>query len=534
MQQIKQLLVLFIQMTKDLLVFLDKIQQVVDFPFSTACGCPAQLSRCLLKGKSNQVIFVLEVLVKRGPADLRSLTDVVDCYPGEALLFQELENGSTQRLPGFMDPGIRFGTSLQVHFASCTHFRTFSPLCKLICACLIRIIIEYKYPPGGDCREGMALLESELISPKVKEMTVMKKLFGKNEEKKTTFSIDSKLGDLMKDPQAAAILEESLPGISKNPQLKMGFGMSLKFIAGLPQAEIPREKLAEIDAKLKTIEQNTAAPAETPLRKGIAPVDNPNRNSQKRLEGKVVILTGVSAGLGKQLAVVLAREGARLAICARRVEKLMETAGLCEKEGAEVLALTCDVSKYDDLKNLVDKTVERFGTVDVLINNANFEADRMPFMDQTIDMLDTALHTGVYAHWHLMQLCHPYLKGKSSSIINFTSGMYQVGLELYGSYAADKGAIRALSMVVAREWGLDGIRVNTISPVAITDTILHKLAPEYSEWVKDMMSHNSMGRVGDPATDIGPVVVFLACDDSRWITGQNINVDGGQPETIHV
>ena len=106
----------------------------------------------------------------------------------------------------------------------------------------------------------------------------------------------------------------------------------------------------------------------------------------------------------------------------------------------------------------------------------------------------------MYAHWHLMQLCYPYLKGKSSSIINFTSGMYQVGLELYASYAADKGAIRALSMVAAREWGVDGIRVNTISPVAITDTILHKLAPEYSEWVKDMMSHNSMGRVGDPAS----------------------------------
>jgi NAD(P)-dependent dehydrogenase (short-subunit alcohol dehydrogenase family) len=316
--------------------------------------------------------------------------------------------------------------------------------------------------------------------------------------------------------------------------LKMGYGMSLKFIAGLPQADIPKEKLAEIDRKLQTIAVHTAAPSEQPVKKGIAPVNEPRQNPYKRLEGKVVILTGVSAGLGKQLAVVLAREGAKLAICARRMDKLTVTADLCKEEGAEVLALPCDVSKYEDLKNLVDKTVERFGTVDVLINNANFEADRMPFMDQDINMLDTALHTGVYAHWHLMKLCYPYLKGKSSSIINFTSGMYQVGLELYASYAADKGAIRALSMVVAREWGLDGIRVNTISPVAITDTILHKLAPEYSEWVKDMMSHNSMGRVGDPAADIGPVVIFLATEDSRWITGQNINVDGGQPETIHV
>jgi NAD(P)-dependent dehydrogenase (short-subunit alcohol dehydrogenase family) len=348
------------------------------------------------------------------------------------------------------------------------------------------------------------------------------------------FSIDTKLGVLMKDTQAAAVLEECLPGISKNRQLKMGFGMTLKFIAGLPQADIPKDKLAEIDVKLQAIPEHPAAPAEPPVKKGIQPVNEPAKNPQKRLEGKVIILTGVSAGLGKQLAICLAREGARLAICARRTDKLMETEELCKNEGAEVLALPCDVSKYDDLKNLVDKTVERFGTVDVLINNANFEADRMPFMDQDISMLDTALHTGVYAHWHLMKLCYPYLKGKSSSIINFTSGMYQVGLELYASYAADKGAIRALSMVIAREWGVDGIRVNTLSPIAITDTIMHKLAPEYSEWVKDMMSHNSMGRVGDPANDIAPVVIFLASDESRWITGQNINVDGGQPETIHI
>jgi NAD(P)-dependent dehydrogenase (short-subunit alcohol dehydrogenase family) len=348
------------------------------------------------------------------------------------------------------------------------------------------------------------------------------------------FSIDSKLGDLMKDPRAAAVMEECLPGISKNRQLKMGFGMTLKFIAGLPQADIPKEKLAEIDAKLQALPEHAPAPAEPPAKKGIAPANEKKKDPMKRLEGKVVILTGVSAGLGKQLAICLAREGAKLAICARRVEKLKETDQLCKEEGAEVLAIPCDVSKYDNLKNLVEKTVERFGTVDVLINNANFEADRMPFLDQGIDMLDTALHTGVYAHWHLMKLCYPYLKGKSSSIINFTSGMYQVGLELYASYAADKGAIRALSMVVAREWGVDGIRVNTISPVAITDTILDKLAPEYSEWVKDMMSHNSMGRIGDPAGDIAPVVIFLATDESRWITGQNINVDGGQPETIHV
>jgi NAD(P)-dependent dehydrogenase (short-subunit alcohol dehydrogenase family) len=254
----------------------------------------------------------------------------------------------------------------------------------------------------------------------------------------------------------------------------------------------------------------------------------------KKLDGKVVILTGTSAGLGKQMAVYLANEGARLSMCARRTEKLMETAKRCEEAGAEVLALTCDVSKYENLQDYVDKTIERFGTVDVLINNANAEAVRVPFLDQDIQELDRALHTGLYSYWNLMKLCYPYLKGKNSSIINFTSGVYQIGQPLMAAYVADKSAIRGLSMVVAREWGKDGIRCNTVSPVAMTETIMENLPPEFTEYVVSRSKDNAMGRMGDPYHDIAPVVVFLASDESRWITGQNINVDGGVPETILV
>ena len=255
---------------------------------------------------------------------------------------------------------------------------------------------------------------------------------------------------------------------------------------------------------------------------------------EKKLDGKVVILTGTSAGLGRQMAPYMAREGAKLAMCARRTEKLMETAKRCEEEGAEVLAVTCDVSKYENLQNFVAKTIERFGTVDVLVNNANAEAVRAPFLEQTIEELDRALHTGLYSYWNLMKLCYPYLKGKSSSIVNLTSGVYQVGMELMGPYVVDKSAIRGISMVVAREWGKDGIRCNTVSPAALTDTIKENLPPDFRDYVVGRASHNAMGRIGDPYNDISPAVVFLASDDSRWVTGQNINVDGGVSETILV
>jgi NAD(P)-dependent dehydrogenase (short-subunit alcohol dehydrogenase family) len=347
------------------------------------------------------------------------------------------------------------------------------------------------------------------------------------------FSMNSKLGDLMRDAQAAAVLEKFLPGISKDPQVKKGFGMTLKFVAGFPGSGFPKDKLPAIDKALQAIKD--AKPSQAGKNAKLsADVDIQTTKPMKRLQGKVVVLTGASAGLGKQISICLARESAKLAICARSTDKLKITADLCKKEGAEVLALKCDVSEYSDLKSFIDKTVERYGTIDVLVNNANFEVDRLPFLDQDIEMLDTALRTGVYAHWNLMKLCYPYMKGKPSSIINFCSGTYQVGLDLYASYAADKGAIRALSMVVAREWGADGIRVNTLSPVAITDTILDKLPPGYSKWVKGMMTQNALKRIGDPSADIAPVVIFLATEESRWVTGQNINVDGGQNETIHI
>ncbi|NYF12270.1 NAD(P)-dependent dehydrogenase (short-subunit alcohol dehydrogenase family) [Pseudoclavibacter sp. JAI123] len=253
-----------------------------------------------------------------------------------------------------------------------------------------------------------------------------------------------------------------------------------------------------------------------------------NQN-QGRLHGKVVMMTGVSKGLGKQNAIELAKAGAKLSISARSEAALLETVALCEAEGAEVLGVVCDVTDVGHLENYVTQTVERFGRIDVLVNNANFEAELTPFLQQDISSLRTAFEVGVMAVWRLMQLCHPHMARTegTASIINLVSGVYETGMEGYASYVPDKAAIRGLSMVAARELGASGIRVNTLAPVALTDTILHGLAPEYSEFVKQQMSVNPLGRFGDPAADIAPVLIFLASDDSRWITGQNFNADGG-------
>lgn len=252
---------------------------------------------------------------------------------------------------------------------------------------------------------------------------------------------------------------------------------------------------------------------------------------EKRLDGKVIILTGAAMGLGRQTAIYLAERGAKLVITDIVTGRLLDTARLCEEKGAEVLPLTCDNMKYEDLVNLVNKTAEQFQTVDVLINNANKPFHLLPFLEQDFASLEEGFRVGIYAQWHLMKLCYPYMKGKNSSIINFISGACLKGVPGMAPYAADKAAIRGLSMVVAREWGKDGIRCNTIAPFAVTDNMTEGLTPVMTPEMKKTtvaaLAEIPMGRAGDPYKDIAPAVAFLCSEDSQWITGQNICVSGG-------
>ncbi len=253
----------------------------------------------------------------------------------------------------------------------------------------------------------------------------------------------------------------------------------------------------------------------------------------KKLEGKVVVLTGASSGLGKQQAIRMATEGAKLAICSRTESKLLETKKLCEKQGAEVFAMALDIMDYDCLVKFVEGTVEKFGTIDVLINNAHTITMPKPFLEKTIDDLDIEMKSSLYSYWHLMKLCFPHMcdkEGVGASIINFASEAAVMGDSLYAPYAAAKEAVRGLSRVVAREWGQYNIRCNTVCPNGLTENCsggLTSLSEEAREHVQKAFVNNPFKRAGDPYNDVAPVVVFLASDDSGWITGQNIHADGG-------
>lgn len=250
----------------------------------------------------------------------------------------------------------------------------------------------------------------------------------------------------------------------------------------------------------------------------------------KKLDGKVVILTGASRGLGKQAAIRLARDGAKLALCARNENGLAATRAACEEAGAEVLGMAADVTRYEDLKAFVDATVTRFGRIDVLVNNAITIPDPKPFEEQDVATLDSALRSGVHSMWHMLQLCFPHLKASGGAVVNFGAGAATQGLANWAAYSTAKAAIVGLSLSLAKEWGVHGIRVNILCPAGLTDSSREKLASrssEHLEWAIGAMSRNALRRVGDPLDDIAPVVAFLASDDSRFMTGQTLHVDGG-------
>ena len=249
-----------------------------------------------------------------------------------------------------------------------------------------------------------------------------------------------------------------------------------------------------------------------------------------KLEGKVAIITGCSEGLGKQIARRFVAEGAKIAICARNIAKLEKTAKECEEMGGEVFYQRTDLCVKEDMESFVKGTVDRFGTIDILVNNAISICPPHPFLDHTEDELNLTMNSGFFATWRMMLLCFPYMKDKNSAIVNFGSTGGEMGMEGFAAYAAAKESIRAISRVAAREWGKYGIRVNTCSPAGVTDHVMDTigdLSKEMQEYILGGMKANPMQRIGDPYEDITPAIVFLASDDSIWVTGQNLNVEGG-------
>lgn len=247
----------------------------------------------------------------------------------------------------------------------------------------------------------------------------------------------------------------------------------------------------------------------------------------KRMEGKVTLITGGGKGIGFGLAKAFAGEGSDLVITGRNEERLLKAqAELEETFGVKVLPIRADGSEEEAVKKVVDKAIEVFGRIDTLINNAQASKSGLPLVEHTKADFDLAVCTGLYGAFFYMKACYPHLKETKGCVINFASGAGLFGRPGQSSYAAAKEGIRGLSRVAATEWGPDGIRVNVVCPLAMTEQ-LEQWKSDYPELFQRTIQSIPLGRFADPTQDIGRVCVFLASDDASYITGETISLQGG-------
>lgn len=256
------------------------------------------------------------------------------------------------------------------------------------------------------------------------------------------------------------------------------------------------------------------------------------------LKGKTAIITGAGravlqdgrcGSIGYGIATAYAKEGANLVITGRNMKKLEEAKEELERlYGIKVLILQADISAENDneaiVENVVKKTIEEFGQIDVLINNAQASASGVPIASHSTKQFDLALYSGLYATFYYMKACYPYLRKTQGTVINFASGAGLFGNFGQCAYAAAKEGIRGLTRVAATEWGQDKINVNVVCPLAWT-TQLEQFENAYPEAFKANVKMPPMGHYGDAEKEIGRVCVQLANPDFKYMSGETITLE---------
>jgi len=246
------------------------------------------------------------------------------------------------------------------------------------------------------------------------------------------------------------------------------------------------------------------------------------------MKDKTVIVTGAARGLGQKYALELSKAGAL--VVAADINSCDETKKLIQENGNDCLAFELDVTDFNNCKNLISKTLEKFSKIDVLINNAalygTLKSSR--FEDIDSDQWDRAMNVNVKGVWNCCRAVVPSMREqKSGSIINIASLAAVYGMPYAADYAASKAAVLGLTRVIAREVGKDGIRVNSVAPSMVKTESAEEFLGDKAERAFDVIAKGQILQKTLEVDDIYGTILYLASDQSKFVTGQTLMVDGG-------
>ena len=240
------------------------------------------------------------------------------------------------------------------------------------------------------------------------------------------------------------------------------------------------------------------------------------------LIGKVAIITGGSRGIGRAIALEMARNGANIVITYSKDEEgAMSLVEEVKAIGSDVLVLKKDGSDYNNCKDIISETMKHYGRLDILVNNAGISTVGL-FMDCTKEDIDNIINNNLLSMMYLSKIALPHLIDTKGKILNISSIWGEVGASCEVLYSVTKGGINLLTKALAKEMALSGVRVNAIAP-GVIDTKMNSFLS--IEERKDLEEEIPMGRFGDPQ-EVAKTAVFLCSEDSSYITGQIIKVDG--------
>lgn len=243
----------------------------------------------------------------------------------------------------------------------------------------------------------------------------------------------------------------------------------------------------------------------------------------KNLNNKVILVTGASRGIGAAVAKNLAERGAKIIVnYAGGVQSAQETVDIIKRAGGDAIAVQADVSKSEEVKAMFDQAIAHYGKIDVLVNNAGIMITKL-IKDTTDEDFTRQFDINVRGTFNTLREAATRL-ADNGSIINFSTSVNRIMLPTYSTYVATKAAVEQLTRVMAKEVGARGININSISPGPTNTALFTTGKPQ--EVIDRLASLSAFNRLGEPE-DIAQTVAFLASDDAKWITAQNIGVNGG-------